>query len=114
MKKVISFAVAILASLALVGKTSAKSRGCDVACAVELYDAAGDMRLETVVANCGANEFSEDGFRITRISQPTGCSCYAKVFCGYDQSGTYRAIDLPSGSEVDLPSAYKSAILECS
>jgi len=113
MRKVISFAVAALASLALIGKTSAQSLECDIACAVELYNAAGDMRLETVIANCGANEFSEDGFRITRIGQPTGCSCSAKVFCGYDQNGNYRTVDLPSGSDVDLPSAYNSAIIEC-
>ena len=70
MRRVISFAIASLASLALIGKTSAQSLECDMACAVELYNDAGDVRMETVIANCGAEQFSEDGFRFTRVSQP--------------------------------------------
>jgi len=113
MRKLSSFTIAAFAFLLMLGQTTSQDLLCDMACAVELYDETGDVRVETVIANCGANQFSEEGFSFITANQPTGCPCTVKAFCGYDQTGRYQTFEVPTDTSVNLRTAYKSAIIEC-
>jgi len=87
---------------------------CDMACAVVLYNEAGDSRLKIVIANCEVIDFSEPRFRIARVSQETICDCKVRAYCGYGQKGRNKSFNLGSGASLNLPFGIRSVKLECS
>jgi len=113
MNKVLYFAVFALFAFSIISHVSAQSLECDMACAIELENGRGDNRSQTVIANCGPTLFSENGFKIRRAIQPTGCNCRVRAYCGYDQKGKSRTYVLGAGKSLNLPFSVASVSLEC-